>query len=170
MNGEAPQPKIFVITGVQAAGKSTISRRLAGRFERGVHIEADVLQKMIVSGGEWVSEVGEPTLEAARQLRLRLKNMCLLGRSFYEAGFTVVLDDLILGERWPELQADLAGLPFQLVVLAPHWQIVIERDAARSKPTIGQEWAVYLDEILRESMAGVGLWLDTGGQDPGPDR
>src|SRR5437764_5410813 len=89
------QPALIVVTGIMAAGKSTYARLLAQRFVRGVHIEADVLQQMIVSGGVWVSQPGEPHGEAAQQLRLRLKNMSLLARSFSEAGFTVVLDDII---------------------------------------------------------------------------
>jgi predicted kinase len=80
-----------------AAGKSTIARLLAQHFVPGVHVEADKLQEMIVSGGQWASEPGEPSGEVAQQLRLRLKNTCLLGKSFFEAGFTVVLDDIILG-------------------------------------------------------------------------
>src|SRR5437016_14382762 len=90
------QPALIVVTGIMAAGKSTVARLLAQRFERGVHIEADVLQRMIVSGAVWVSEPGEPRGEAAGQLRLRLANLCLLGRSFFASGFTVVLDDIIL--------------------------------------------------------------------------
>ncbi len=113
------RPVIIVVTGIQAAGKSTVARLLAHRFVRAAHVEADVLQGMIVSGGEWVSEPGEPTGEAAQQLRLRLRNMCLLGISFYKAGFTAVLDDIILGDRWQQLQAELEGVPFSLVVLAP---------------------------------------------------
>ena len=86
------QPTLIVVTGIMAAGKSTVARLLAQRFVQGVHIEADVLQRMIISGGVWVSQPGEPDGEAARQLRLRLKHLCLLGKSFVEAGFTVVLD------------------------------------------------------------------------------
>ncbi|WP_201363698.1 zeta toxin family protein [Dictyobacter formicarum] len=68
------QPSIIVVTGIMAAGKSTIAHLLAQRFARGVHIEADVLQRMIVSGGAWISQPGEPAGEVARQLRLRLKH------------------------------------------------------------------------------------------------
>lgn len=161
------QPALIVVTGIMAAGKSTIARLLAQRFARGVHIEADVLQRMIVSGDVWVSQPGEPDGEAAQQLRLRLKNMCLLGRSFFEAGFTVVLDDIIMGDRWHDLQEELRGLPFSLVVLAPRVDIVVQqRDANRSKNPQGHAWAAYLDHALRTTMAGTGLWLDTSEQTP----
>jgi chloramphenicol 3-O-phosphotransferase len=90
--------------------------------------------------------------------------MCLLGASFYEAGFSVVLDDIIIGERWAQLQEDLAGYPVTLVVLAPSVEAVIERDRARGKRTLGEDWARYLDGELRRTMRGVGLWIDSTGQ------
>jgi predicted kinase len=161
------QPVIIVVTGIQAAGKSTVARRLAQRFARGVHIEADVLHRMIVAGSEWIKEPGEPEGEADRQLRLRLKNMCLLGLSFREAGFSVVLDDIIIGERWIQLQEALQSVPFSLIVLAPRPEIVSrQRDPQREKPTLGETWATYLDEALRRTMSGVGLWIDNSAQTP----
>lgn len=161
------KPALIVVTGIMAAGKSTIARLLAQRFLRGVHIEADVLQRMIVSGGVWVSQPGEPEGEAAQQLDLRLKNLCLLGRSFFEAGFTVVLDDIIMGKRWQQLQEMLHDLPFSLVVLAPQVEVVAsQRDRNRAKAPQGQAWATYLDHALRSTMAGVGFWIDTSEQTP----
>ena len=52
MGAEALDPRtaIFVISGTQGAGKTTVAGLLARRFERGVHVSADTLQKMIVSG------------------------------------------------------------------------------------------------------------------------
>ncbi len=157
------EPAIIVVTGIQGAGKSTVGALLAARFERGAFVEADALQKMIVSGGEWATETGEPggpmTEETRRQLRLRLRNACLLARSFREAGFTAVIDDIIIGERWDHLREDLAGLPFYFVVLAPEVETVITRDAGRPK-TVGAGWAEHLDGELRRTMAGAGLWVD----------
>jgi chloramphenicol 3-O-phosphotransferase len=141
------------MTGIQAAGKSTVARLLAGRFTWGVHVEADALQRMIVSGGEWV-------------LRLRLRNMCLLGKSFYDHGFSVVLDDIIIGERWDHLREELQGYPFTLVVLAPSTAVVRDRDANRGKQPLGARWAEYLDAELRKTMAGVGMWIDSANQTP----
>jgi predicted kinase len=161
-----PKPVVIVLTGVQAAGKSTVGALLAQRFERGVHIEADVLQQMIVSGAEWAKEPGEPTGEPARQLRLRLKNMCFLAKSFHAAGFNVVMNDIIMGERWQHLQEELADVPFSLVVLAPNRETVQQRDLARAKATLGETWAVYLDNALRDTMNGVGLWVDNSLQTP----
>lgn len=161
------KPTLIVVTGIMAAGKSTIACLLAQHFARGVHIEADVLQRMIVSGGVQVSQPGEPDGEAAQQLGLRLKNLCLIGRSFFEAGFTVVLDDIIMGERWQHLQEELHDLPFSLVVLAPQVEVVAsQRDMNRAKAPQGHAWAAYLDHTLRSTMMGIGLWMDTSKQTP----
>ncbi|MGB8346343.1 MAG: hypothetical protein WCD86_15775 [Ktedonobacteraceae bacterium] len=161
------QQAIIVVTGIQAAGKSTVSRLLAQSFARGVHVEADVLQHMIVSGGELVQETGEPRGEAERQYLLRLKHMCLLGRSFFEAGFTAVLDDIVLGESWQYVQAQLQGVPFSLVVLAPRVEVVAQkRDRNRAKRPLGEAWAIYLDHDFRTTMTGIGLWIDTSEMTP----
>lgn len=160
-------PMLIMVTGIQAAGKSTVARLLASRFARGAHVEGDALHHMIVAGDESVQEPGEPEGEAARQYCLRLKQMCLVARSFYEAGFTVALDDIVLGESWRYVQEQLAGAPFSLVVLAPRVEVVAQRrDLTRAKRPLGAAWAVYLDQALRTSMAGTGLWLDTSEQTP----
>jgi dephospho-CoA kinase len=75
---------IFLINGTQGAGKSTVSRLLAGRFERGVCIDADDLLRLVVSGAAPL----EPplSLEAERQLRLRTRVASRLADTFFEAG------------------------------------------------------------------------------------
>jgi hypothetical protein len=121
---------------------------------------------MIVSGGEWVGEPGPPSLEAGRQLRLRLKNMCLLGKSFSDHGYTVVLDDIIVGERWEQLQEELQDYLFSIVVLAPRIDVVLDRDANRGKQPLGAGWAEYLDAELRKTIFGANLWVDSSNQTP----
>jgi len=154
-------PAIILITGIPGAGKTTVARALAARFPRGVHIEGDALQNMIVSGRVW-PEPPEPRGEAADQLALRYRNEALLARSFFEAGFHAVIDDIVIGE-WLDIHREiLARLPLHLVVLAPGLEAVKARNAGRDKDVF-EAWG-YLDRDLREQMQGIGLWVDSTGQ------
>ena len=113
LNRRLVQRAVLVVSGIPGAGKTTLCSLLARRFERGVHIQADVLQRFIVSGGLWPD--GEPTSEATRQLRLRGRNVALLADSFFEAGFTPVIDDVVIGSRLDELRSDLRARPLFFV-------------------------------------------------------
>jgi predicted ATPase len=155
------QPPLFVISGMQGAGKTTVAGLLARRFERGVHIPADALQKMIVYGARW-PEDREMSDEAARQLRLRLRNMCLLGASFQEAGFAVVLDDLIIGDRVDHLLEELGARPFYFVMLTPNLESVKEREAGRGT-SLHQAWG-WMDEEVRSRTRRFGLWIESSAQ------
>jgi gluconate kinase len=161
-------PQIIVVSGIQGAGKTTIGRLMAARYERSAFIDADDLASMTVSGQAWVSGPGEPiSPEATQQLRLRLHNACLIAKSYREVGFTAVAVDIIAGDRWDHLREELAGVPFRFVVLAPAAEIVIGREAARGKKTVlGPEWAHYLDGELRGTMRGIGMWVDNSHQTP----
>jgi chloramphenicol 3-O-phosphotransferase len=93
--------------------------------------------------------------------------MCLLGRSFFEAGFSVVLDDIMLGKSWRYVQEQLAALPYSLIILAPRVEVVAQqRDRQRSKRPLGEAWAVYLDQAFRAKMEGIGYWIDNSEQTP----
>jgi chloramphenicol 3-O-phosphotransferase len=146
---------------MQGAGKSTVADLLARRFERSARVNADALQRLIVAGGRW-PEQRAMSAEAARQLRLRLKHACLLATSFVDAGFTAVIDDIVIGERLDELLAELAGRRFVFVMLTPRLGAVMAREAGRGTQ-LWEAWG-WMDEEVRSHTRRLGLWLDTSNQ------
>jgi hypothetical protein len=118
---------------------------------------------MIVSGARWPSE--EPLAEGQRQLRLRGRNACLLADSFHAAGFTPVIDDVVVGRRLDEFLDDLATRPVYFVLLLPDLDTLRTRNAERAKSDQFQQ-AQDLDPVARDETREVGLRIDTTGQSP----
>ena len=90
-------PKIYLITGLMASGKSTVSDLLAKSIEKCVHLRGDVFRKMIISGRENMSAT--PSAEAVRQLYLRYKLTADAAKSYFDNGFSVVIQDNYYGDE-----------------------------------------------------------------------
>ena len=161
----ADSPVIFLISGAQGAGKSTVARRLAARFARGVHIEADVMQRMIVSGAAW-PEPPSPRGEAERQLRMRARHCAMLADSFFKEGFTVAIDDILIGEQLEYLRRQIVSRPLMLINLAPPLDVLRERNAARAGKDVHLPWNPILDEEMRRVQNERGIWIDNSRQTP----
>ena len=150
---------IFLISGNQGAGKSTVARALAERFARGVYIEADLVQRMIVSGGVW-PEPPEPTGEALRQLQQRAQRSAMLADSFFETGFTVVIDDIAIGDQLNMYRNSIRSHPLLLVNLVPSLEVLERRNEERPNKNVFHPWGPILDRAMRETMRDLGMWLD----------
>jgi chloramphenicol 3-O-phosphotransferase len=158
-------PSIFLITGIPGAGKSTVSRALAQRFDRSAHIDIDMVFHHFTVTGK-----ADPTRqdgEAAAQATLAVRNAAAMARNYAEAGFTCVLDGAVV-ERAQVMACARAVYPHRLhlVVLAPPVQVSEERDAMRSGKTVAAFFR-HLHPLLHEQLAELGLWLDTSQQTPG---
>lgn len=167
MTGPAPQPPaVILLTGIMAAGKSTVAEALARRLPRSVHLRGDVFRKMIVNGRAEMT--GDLADEALRQLRLRYDLAAQAADGYHRAGFTVVLQDVVLGPELPAMIDRIRSRPLLAVVLAPDPETVAARERNRPKTGYGDSWTVAdLDGALRTQTPRLGLWLDSTGQTPG---
>lgn len=159
-----PGSAVVLVTGAMAAGKSTVAQLLAERLPRSVHLRGDVFRRMIVSGREEITP--EPSAEATAQLRLRYAAGAAVADLYAAAGWTVVVQDVVLGGELTRYLDSVAARPRYLVVLDPGPEVVAAREAGRAKSGYGGAWTVErLDAALRETPR-IGLWLDTSEQTP----
>ena len=155
------EPGVIVLSGLPGAGKSTTARQLAHRLPRAAHVQADQLQRMIVSGAVWPNP---PVLdsEAGKQLRLRCRHACLLSSSFAKAGFIAVLDDIFIGDRLDHLLHDLDVRPFYFVMLNPSLEVLAQRNKTRAKRDAFDQAASLF--AVQQATRPLGLWLDTSNE------
>lgn len=147
-----------------AAGKSTVAKALARRLPRSVHLSGDTFRKMIVNGR--VEMTPAPSAEALRQLHLRYDVAARVAEGYVAAGFTVVLQDVILGPELPAMVDRIGARPLLVVVLAPRPEVVAARERDRPKTGYGDWSPEQLDAGLRTGTPRIGLWLDTSEQRP----
>ncbi|HET6989543.1 MAG TPA: AAA family ATPase [Kribbella sp.] len=164
-------PKVVLVTGMQAAGKSTIAPLLAARLgPPAATLDGDVFYRGVVAGAAHMTP--DPSPEAVRQLELRYDATALMAQHYADAGFDFVCSDIILGEHVEKWFALLRGVETHLVVLIPSVESIVEREIARGGRNSYRDWGDSLEDGIRALQAGLeeiprrGLWLDTTGQTP----
>lgn len=151
---------IIFITGISAAGKSSVGQALAERLPTSVHLRGDLFRRLIVNGE---AEITMPLSPAAHdQLWLRYRLAATAATMYASAGFTVVYQDVVLGDYLPKTVALLEGHPVYVVVLAPSVETVTEREATRRKTGYSPDLTIAdLDWGLRENTPRIGLWVNS---------
>ncbi|MGC4937505.1 AAA family ATPase [Kribbella sp. DT2] len=147
---------VIVVSGITAAGKSTVSQLLAERFQYGVHLRGEVFRRMIVSGQ--ASAEADDGEEAQKQLKLRYRLACQAADGYAQAGFTVVLQDVVIGELLREFLENIQSRPRYLVVLTPRPDVISNR--------LGGLSVDELDYELHAFSPRRGLWLDNSDLSP----
>ena len=157
---------MIVLTGISASGKSTVADLLARRFGRGAHVRGDVFRRMVVAGRAEMTSA--PTAEARQQLRLRYSLSAATADAYFEAGFSVVVQDIIIGEALKDFVEMMRSRPLCVVVLSPRRDVVAAREAARGKVAYrtGFDGIDALDSVLHRGTPRLGLWLDSSDQTP----
>jgi cytidylate kinase len=148
---------VVLITGPSAAGKTTVARLLAQRFERGVHLEGDLFRRAIVRGR--IEMTPEADDAALAQLELRYRIAAAAADAYSAAGFTVVHDDVVAG---PLLAEHARTHTF---VLLPALAALERRAAERDNP-YGAFAPAELHRLFMDRTPRIGAWLDTSEQTP----
>ena len=153
-------PHLILVTGIMASGKSSVAQRLAERFTRSVHLRGDTFRTMIVHGrAERKVPLDD---EAYRQVELRYAIAADAAAHFLGAGFTVVYQDVVIGEALRRVARDLARHRLHVVVLCPRADVVVTRDRSRHKRAYADFGLVdHYDRVLREGTPRIGRWFDT---------
>jgi hypothetical protein len=164
-------PAVVLVTGIQAAGKTTVGKLLSRRLTRSAFIDGDDLARMVVSGRSGMTP-DAPT-EAVAQLHLRYQQAAMLADSFHGSGFTAVIADNIYGEDLQRFIDMIQARPLISVVLVPNSQAVIARELGRGYGAYNDwlaggtlEDAVATFQGYLATTSRLGLWIDTSVQSP----
>ena len=98
---------------------------------------------------------------ALAQLRLRYRIAASAAHAYAEAGFDVVVDDVVAGPMLAEV-VELLGIGVgRVFVLLPSREVVAERERLRSQKGYGR-WSVdELCELFETGTPRIGTWIDT---------
>lgn len=152
--------RLFVVTGIRSAGKTTVGRALAENLDRAVFIDGETISAMVVSGA--VPLTPAVSTAGVEQLFLRYAGALVLADTYRSAGFDAVIADNIFGSFLEDFLVLADPEPVHLVVLHPGAEVVAARDVGRANavsrdvPSIDGLWL-----SLEHETRHVGLWLDT---------
>jgi dephospho-CoA kinase len=133
--------KLLILSGHVGAGKSTISMLYAKQKPKCVRIETDDLRQMVISPHKapWEGE------EGLQQLRLGVRNACLLAKQFIEAGYDVVIADFVTDETQPIYKDLLSKYSPHIVRLSPNYEIAKARFKTRGANITEEQFKMLYD-------------------------
>ncbi len=115
---------VCLITGPAGAGKSSVSKALAKKFERSAVIEVDKLRAMVVGGYVRPWPHNE---EVELQLSLSVKNACTITTNFLEKGFSVFIDDVVGRKLLEQYSEYFKDKNFKVFLLLPSLEYLLQR-------------------------------------------
>lgn len=136
---------ILLVVGSPASGKSTVSRAIAERSAKGVHIPVDDLRTMVQGG---VIHPGPNwTPELTHQLKLARQTAADMALRYREADFLVAIDDFWDPVSQLHEYATLINKPNVIpMILKPALSVVLDRNHARLPPS---EFRDHMDDGIK---------------------
>jgi chloramphenicol 3-O-phosphotransferase len=165
--------RVVLVTGLQAAGKSTVGRLLAQQLgPPAASFDGDVLYNMVLAGKVEMAPNAHP--EAVRQLRLRYEGAALLAQHYADNGVDFVYSDIMMGADVTDWLDSIHDVERHLVVLQPSIEVVAARERGRRSNSYRQwradgeslEQAITVMSGDLERTPRRGLWLNTSNESP----
>lgn len=163
--------RIFIISGAPGSGKTTTARALCAHYSRAAHISVDDVRHLVVSG--FVSLRDDWTSETKRQLALARRAAGVIATTYADAGFVVVIDDVVEEAELAEFGADLGGRDLAKVLLTPRLDVALLRAQTRTTklfdPTTLSPSTARLHSSLLEGCRPEDQWILLDSSELSPD-
>ncbi|WP_231597452.1 AAA family ATPase [Bacillus sp. SA1-12] len=148
---------IYIISGPCGVGKSTVSKEVARMINRGVLIEGDLLNSMIV---------GDSELAWEERLEINWNNILSLTRNVILHHYNVVIDYVVETElEWFCQQVSDLNVQIKYVVLTANETQLIERLNKRGDSHLIERSLFLLNEFETSGLHRL-YRLDTTGKEP----
>ncbi len=119
--------RVLILTGPAGAGKNTIAHSIAKIREKCAVIDIDLVRWMVLQPHKapWEGEGG------MLQVKLGIKNGCMLAKNFIEEGYDVIILDVISDETAEVYKKNLKEFDLKICLLLQNFEEIQKRNVIK---------------------------------------